>query len=270
MLPPEYLLLLTIRTRCRLKNHSAQRNLDVLIIEDSLSYALELERICKILGLNVLDTIGDSARALEAIFADSPDLILMDIEINGKLSGLDIGKQINHLEIPILYITSFGNESVILEAQKSNMVGFLVKPISDKEIFSKLKEIMDVGLNIKEEGDFTIVERNEKQRTLFFMKNNVYQKVEVHDVCYVQSEDNYCRFFLLDNSQFLTRITMSEVEQITSKFGFFRCHRRYIVNSQAIEAIDTTNNSVLLQGDVQIAFSRSRKEEILKLGIFLK
>jgi len=75
-------------------------NFDVLIVEDSLSYAIVLERMCKEIGLSVIVSVADSASALDIIFAEYPDLILMDNNIGGMLRGEEVGKEIDHLGIP--------------------------------------------------------------------------------------------------------------------------------------------------------------------------
>jgi CheY-like chemotaxis protein len=84
--------------------------LNLLIVEDSVSYAVELEQLATEIGYNVIAVTDNSADALDIIFSQQPDIILMDICIKGRLSGIDIGKRIKHLDIPILYITSFDDK----------------------------------------------------------------------------------------------------------------------------------------------------------------
>ena len=103
--------------------------LKVLIVEDNFSFAIELEMLLEELNYEVISKHDNSATALEAIFSKEPDLILMDINIKGELNGVEIGQKIIGLNIPILYITSFKDEATYREAAKSNMIGYLVKPI---------------------------------------------------------------------------------------------------------------------------------------------
>ena len=96
---------------------------------DDLSFALELEMLVQEIGYQVAGVVDNSASALEIIYSERVDFILMDIEIKGRMTGLELGKKLRPIKIPILYITSFGNEAHYEEAQKSNIVGYLVKPI---------------------------------------------------------------------------------------------------------------------------------------------
>lgn len=246
------------------------RNLDVLIVEDSISYSIELEQLCSGIGLNVLDTVADSANALDIIFDAHPDLILMDISIEGRLSGLEIAEKIKHLDIPILFITSFGDDRSMMRARQSNMVGYLIKPVSQEDLSFTLNKIMKTSLSITEDEGAGIVEKKENTLALFFLKNGIYQKIDPRELVYIQSEDNYCRFVSKNREQFLLRITLGEVEKMITQHGFLRTHRRFIVNIQMIEEIHLSKNKLSLFENMEVAFSRSRKEDILQLGKFIK
>ena len=81
----------------------------LLIVEDSISYSIELERIASDSDYIVIGTENNAQNALSTIYRTLPDIILMDININGNKTGLDIAKEIYHLNIPILFFTSFRN-----------------------------------------------------------------------------------------------------------------------------------------------------------------
>jgi len=238
------------------------KSLEVLIVEDSFSYALELERVCKGLDFNVLDTVADSAQALDVIFSDSPDLILMDIDIGGKLSGLDIGLKIKHLDIPILYITSSAQETTKNIAQQSNIAGYLIKPVSSNRLLDTLRDIAANQLNIDKDGDANIMVKANAQKSLFFQKKGVFKKVDLKDIICVQADDNYCKFYVTDKEFYMMRITLKEVEEITKEMNFMKCHRGYIVNKDQLDFIDTTANKLGLKSGIKIPYSRSKKEDI--------
>jgi len=244
-------------------------NLELLIVEDSLSYAIELEQLAIELGFNVLATVDNSADALDVIFSDPPDLILMDINIKGRMSGIDIGKSIVHLEIPILYITSFNDNATYEEAMESNQVGYIVKPVDKLTLATSLKLLIknsfkDISLS-KNTG---IIEKDDLEY-IFFMRNNTFNKVMIDEILFVKSSDNYSSFNLLDGSSFLIRIKLSEVEELLSRQAFIRCHRQYIVNQNKIEVISSTKNTLNVSGH-EIPFSKTKKAEIMSIGLFLR
>lgn len=243
-------------------------NLNLLIVEDSINYAVELEQLASEIGFNVIGVVDNSADALDTIFSNPPDVILMDINIKGKLSGIEIAKKIHHLNIPVLYITSFNDEATYNEALESNLIGYIVKPVDKLTLGTSLKLLIKNALiddDKKQNPELHIKE----EEYIFFMKNNIYQKVNVNQICYIKSEDNYCHFTFDDASTYLLRIKLNEVENLLQHKKFIRCHRQYIVNQMKIRSIDT-NMSTIEVGNEKIPYSRSKKQEIMSIGLFLK
>jgi len=244
-------------------------NLNLLIVEDSISYSIELEQLTTEIGFNVIASVDNSADALDIIFSESPDIILMDIDIKGRLTGIDIAKKINHLNIPILYITSFGDDETYNQATESNHIGYIVKPVDKLTLATSLKLLIKQGILDQNTKNTTLLFKKEDEEFIFFMKNNVYQKVNINDLMHIKSEDNYCHFTLLDGTSYLLRIKISEVENLLSNRKFIRCHRQFIINQMKIRSINTEMNTIEV-GNQNIPFSRSKKQEILSIGIFIK
>ena len=67
----------------------------------------------------------------------------MDVDIKGKYNGLEVAEQINHLEIPTLFITSFDNEDFLNRAQKTNYIEYLVKPINKFTLKNAINSAME-------------------------------------------------------------------------------------------------------------------------------
>ena len=78
----------------------------VLIVEDDFSFGLELVMLVEEIGYQVLGLKENSDDALVLIQQDTPDVILMDIDIKGSMNGLELATAIKHLRIPVIFITS--------------------------------------------------------------------------------------------------------------------------------------------------------------------
>ena len=102
--------------------------LKILIVEDNLSFALELEMLLDEMGYTDTLRADHSGTALDYIYSQEPDLILMDIDINGNLSGLQLGEKIAHLDIPVLYITALQDAPYQEASRKSNNIGYPCAP----------------------------------------------------------------------------------------------------------------------------------------------
>lgn len=243
-------------------------NLNLLIVEDSVSYAIELEQIAEEIGFNVVGVVDNSADALEAVFSESPDLILMDISIKGKLDGIDIANRIQHLNIPILFITSFNDEETYQRASQSNTIGYIVKPVDKITMASSLKLLIKNNI-LKSTDDRSGIAEVANNEYIFFMKNNIYHKVDIRKILFIASKDNYCSFMLEDNTEFLIRISLSEVEELLAEKNFVRCHRQYIVNQRKMESMNTSKCTIKVS-NYEIPYSRSKKADIMSIGVFLK
>lgn len=230
-----------------------------------MSFALELEILVQEIGYRVAGVADSAASALEIIYAEQVDFILMDIDIKGRMTGLELGKKIRPLKIPILYITSLGSEAHYEEAQKSNIVGYLVKPI-DKytlqtaislavgQLFAAMKD----GKQGQSADEFLFDEY------LFLKKDNVYHKVAERDIMLVEGSDDYVKIRLYDGRTFLLRKTLQMMERVLSDTLFIRVHRSYLVNVAAIEHLNAQDNQLRV-GDTIIPLSRRRRVELEKI-----
>lgn len=232
------------------------KKLDVLIVEDSVSFSLELEMLVKKIGYSVVKVLDRAEDALSFIQVQAPDLILMDIDLKGEMTGVDLGRLIVKSKIPIIYITSLLDERHYQAAQASEMIGYLTKPISS----FALKAAIETTINntfFKEkdpkEGNFSF------KNFLFFRKKGIYQKIYFHDICYIQSSDNYCEVFTTKNDYFIVRSTISSMYDLLPSSKFFRIHRKYIIQLSQIESINLSNNQLKILSTI-LPISRKNKK----------
>ncbi|MFK7972344.1 MAG: LytR/AlgR family response regulator transcription factor [Bacteroidia bacterium] len=237
--------------------------LNILIVEDNLSFALELEMLLEELNYKVAGRVDNSAEALESIMSGQVDLVLMDIDIKGKMSGLEVGQKVKHLDIPILYITSHGDETHYKEALKSNMIGYLVKPIDSFTLRSALllavhKAHVEQAPHQDTEDETSSFIANDQ---FFFRKRNTYHRVRITEIAYIESDDNYISVHTLDEEKFVVRFSMSKIEELLPENTFIRVHRKYIVQLKHITVINF-QQFTLKVNQVEIPISRSRRKDL--------
>lgn len=249
-------------------NHS--NILNILIVEDDLSFALELEILVKKIGYAVVGRVDNSAEALELIYTENPDLILMDVDIKGKMTGIDIGQKITHLDIPILFLTSFGDEVHYQEAEKSKMIGYLVKPINK---FS-LKSAINLAVNniLSKYSPTTIVPSIENdieedffiKDALFFKKKDLYFKVKLNEITYVKSDDKYSLTYTTKGEKFMARIPISQIEKSLPSKHFLRIHRSYIVAINKITSVNFFEGTLQI-GTIELPISRAKQKGLQEM-----
>ena len=120
------------------------KKLRVLIVEDEVLIAQDLKRKLIRLGHEVLGVIYNSNHVTDAIVAKTPDLILLDIHIKGERNGIEMAHLINaHYQIPFIYVTSYADQKSISEVQKTDPIGYVVKPFDEND----LKVEIEMGLH---------------------------------------------------------------------------------------------------------------------------
>ncbi|MCF7911425.1 MAG: response regulator [Candidatus Cloacimonetes bacterium] len=120
----------------------AEAKMKLLIVEDEVVIAMRLEVFFKSRGYEVLSYVTTGEEAVTKAISEKPDLILMDINLNGKMNGLDAGEAIiANSYIPIIFITGYSDESYRQRASKLNPLGYFFKPINMYEILTALNKI---------------------------------------------------------------------------------------------------------------------------------
>lgn len=112
----------------------------VLIVEDSFIVAYHLQKTLEGAGYLVLGIEESGEDALLKLHTIKPDIILMDIMLNGKLDGIETARDIqSKYNIPIIYITALSDMETIQRAKITQPYGYLTKPFEDREVFTNIE-----------------------------------------------------------------------------------------------------------------------------------
>ncbi len=107
----------------------------ILIVEDEGLVALKTKKDLERIGYDVVAIFASGEEALEGIDAVRPDLILMDIKLQGKIDGIDAANDISEkYDVPVIYLTAHSEENTLRRAKKTEPYGYLLKPIDEKEL----------------------------------------------------------------------------------------------------------------------------------------
>lgn len=114
----------------------------ILIVEDERIIAMDIQLTLESLGYEVIGISDNGKDAIETAENHHPDLIFMDIKINGKLDGIDTAKKILQQDNPvIIFCTSFSDENTKKRANVIDYSAYIKKPFSNYQIKQLLKEI---------------------------------------------------------------------------------------------------------------------------------
>jgi len=111
----------------------------ILIVEDQFVEADYLRLILVKAGYDVIGIARSVVKAQEIIKQTTPDLVLLDIFLKGKLTGIDLAQQLRDDNIPFIYLSANSNEEVLMAAKATQPSGFLVKPFREKDLLVTLE-----------------------------------------------------------------------------------------------------------------------------------
>lgn len=116
----------------------------VLIAEDEVFTALELQFHLEQLGYSVVDLVSSGKQAVERALELKPDLLMMDVRLEGEMDGIDAFAEIREKhDVPVIFLTAFGDEETISRAKDSGAFGYILKPFKERE----LRAMIEVALN---------------------------------------------------------------------------------------------------------------------------
>ncbi|MCJ7615800.1 MAG: response regulator [Desulfobacterales bacterium] len=112
----------------------------ILIVEDEAIVAEDIHNSLQGLGYIISAVVSSGEEAITKIEEDMPDLVLMDIVLQGDMDGIEAAGQINsRFNIPVVYLTAFTDEKTIERAKLTEPFGYIVKPFDDRELHSTVE-----------------------------------------------------------------------------------------------------------------------------------
>ncbi len=108
----------------------------IMIVEDEWAIANDIQKCLKNLGYIVSSVTASGEKAIQVAEEEKPDLILMDIVLQGEMDGIEAARQIHtHLNIPIVYLTAYDSKGVLERAKITEPFGYIIKPFEERELF---------------------------------------------------------------------------------------------------------------------------------------
>lgn len=223
------------------------KSLNIYIVEDEPLIAATIKAALLKQGYNVVGDAEDAVTALKDIAMLQPDLVLLDIQLDGNKDGVDLAQELDLQQIPYLYLTSQTDPETIERVKATQPLGYIVKPFTEHSLRSNIElawhsyEVENAGfLIIKSEG-----------RTY---------KINQSSILYLKAFDNYCYVFTTTRS-YLVPHTLKYMSKKLNDTLFIQTHRSYWVNISHVEGIES--NKLFLK-TAPIPLSNSQKNIVME------
>lgn len=242
--------------------------MNVLIVDDELNACEILSRMITRLwpDYNQLEFAHGVSTARERIKNNKVDILFLDIQMNDG-TGFDLLESLESINFDVIFTTAF--DEYALKAFKYSATDYLLKPISISDLKDslnrlsqrKMKEMHPFLRSIYSSGDFSRI------NIPGLSENKI---VNVDQILYCQSDNNYTWFYMRDGNKVLSSKTLKTYEEMLPNNVFFRSHQSYLINLLHFQSFDKKINLITLTSGEELPVSLRKKTElnkILKKGI---
>jgi PAS domain S-box-containing protein len=128
----------------------------ILVVEDERVVASDLAESLARMGYDVVGTAASSSECIEHAEKRRPDLVLMDIRIEGPLDGIETAQLLrSRFDVPVIFLTAFADEATVARAKHTGAHGYILKPFRAGELKSAVeialhKHAMELELKLRE------------------------------------------------------------------------------------------------------------------------
>jgi signal transduction histidine kinase len=116
----------------------------IMVVEDERIVAMHLRQQLIKLGYDVSAPLASGETALLQIEQMRPDLILMDIHIDGQVDGIETAARVpRDYHIPVIYLTAYSEPATLDRARATKPYGYLIKPFSERELHATIQMALE-------------------------------------------------------------------------------------------------------------------------------
>ncbi|NLJ46685.1 MAG: response regulator [Treponema sp.] len=112
----------------------------IVIVEDEFIVALDIQRYLERNGYSVRGILPSGEEFLERVEELDPDLVLMDIKLQGKLDGVETAARLADIRaVPVILLTAYADETTLSRAKITQPFGYLLKPFNEQELRTSIE-----------------------------------------------------------------------------------------------------------------------------------
>lgn len=120
-----------------------ENGIKILVVEDEAIIAMDIQGILRKIGYVDSEVVFSGEESIEKVAARRPHLVLMDIKLKGNLDGIQAAKHIYYeYQVPVVYITAFGDENTLKRANGSARFGYITKPFEEAELKATIQKAL--------------------------------------------------------------------------------------------------------------------------------
>lgn len=239
----------------------------ILIVEDELLVATDIQESLEMLGYTVIDAVATGADAIKSVDRQLPDVILMDIMLRGEMTGIEAAEAINRRhDVPIIYLTANADPSTIDKAKFSLPYGYIIKPFTDRDLqtnieIARFKFMNDLKAKMESDQYNKFFQKAANQANVLFVDGaKGLEKLHPGLIYYVEGDDRQSVLYTFDGEIPLEK-SVDEIQKLLPADLFVRVSERHLVNIQKIFLVKFPE--VIVADRMSVIVADADKEEQL-------
>ncbi|WP_159023400.1 LytTR family DNA-binding domain-containing protein [Formosa sp. L2A11] len=240
----------------------------IIIDDEPLAIDVVESYLNQIGGVDIIAKCTNPLEAITQLNKHHVDLVFLDIEMP-NLSGIDLVKSIENLP-QFIFTTAYPQYA--LDGFNLNATDYLVKPIPFHRFIkavARAKEKYEL-LNLKPSSLSSNEVTPVKQENDFIFVKSEYEniKIKTEEITYIQGLKDYIKIHIEGNNKaVITLLSFKDMlEKLPRNNHFLRVHKSFIVNVNAIKALQKTK--IVLQNEMRIPIGETFKKNVLeRLGV---
>ncbi len=157
-----------------------EKDIHVVMVEDETIIAMDIQQCLEEFGYIVDEVASSTDEAIVYVEKYKPDIVLMDIKLNGGPDGIEVVDVIQQkYKVPVIYLTSYSDDSTLKRAELTKPYGYIIKPIDVNQLNIAIRMALSrYNEEQKEIGGETIklseqYTYNLKTKELYFLNEKV-------------------------------------------------------------------------------------------------
>lgn len=239
--------------------------LNIVVVEDEAIIADHIMQSLRTIGYQPWGPAMTYDEAVGYIDRGPVDLVLVDINLNGKHDGIRLGDFLKARgRTPHIFLTANTDAATVEKAKGTMPMGFIVKPFRREELYTNIQISLSnwdlIQKSLSHTQSATSKEHDDwKNHSLILPVNGKKRRIFINEIMSINSAHVYVELFMRNGETILVRSSMQQVHSSLPPKRFIRIHRGHIVNLSYIDEFD--GHTILIGGN-QLPVSRGKRNQL--------
>jgi two-component system LytT family response regulator len=241
-----------------------------LLVDDEIDSILVLRKLLE-LNCPEVEVVGQADgvhSAVPVIERESPDLLLLDVAVNGG-SAFDLLNGLDEINFQVIFISAYDTHAI--EAFKYSAVDYLLKPVDGGQLKKAIEKAIKLSTDKGMEERLRVLLTNiatlqQSQQKIAVPTMSGLSFVFLKDILRLESKGSYTTIILADRRQLVTARSIKEYETLLPGSIFYRVHNSHIVNLNRVQEYQKGRGGfVVMEDNSSIEVAIRRREEFLRM-----